>query len=59
MSQNPIADHFQNSLAGLTRAVQSEELQATVQAISRAIAQALRNGNKVLDRKSTRLNSSH
>lgn len=48
MSDNPIADHFQNSLAGLTRAVQSEALQATVQAISRAIAQALRNGNKIL-----------
>lgn len=48
MSQNPIADHFQNSLAGLTRAVQSEALQATVKAIADAIAQALRNGNKLL-----------
>jgi D-sedoheptulose 7-phosphate isomerase len=48
VSQNPIADHFQNSLAGLTRAAQSETLQATVQAIADAIAQALRNGNKLL-----------
>lgn len=48
MSRNPIADHFQNSLAGLTRAVQSEALQATVRAIANTIAQALRNGNKLL-----------
>ena len=48
MSDNPIADHFQNSLAGLTRAVQSEDLQATVKAIADAITQALRNGNKLL-----------
>ncbi len=48
MSDNPIADHFQNSLAGLMRAVQSEALQATVKAIADAIAQALRNGNKLL-----------
>ena len=48
MSQNPIADHFQNSLAGLTRAAQSEALQATVKTIADAIAQALRNGNKLL-----------
>jgi len=48
VSRNPIADHFQNSLAGLTRAVQSEALQATVRAIANTIAQALRNGNKLL-----------
>jgi len=48
VSDNPIADHFQNSLAGLTRAVQSEDLQATVKAIADAITQALRNGNKLL-----------
>ncbi|GAA3849805.1 D-sedoheptulose 7-phosphate isomerase [[Pseudomonas] carboxydohydrogena] len=48
MSQNPIADHFQNSLAGLTRAAQSDELQATVKTIADAIARALRNGNKLL-----------
>jgi D-sedoheptulose 7-phosphate isomerase len=48
VSQNPIADHFQNSLAGLTRAAQSEALQATVKTIADAIAQALRNGNKLL-----------
>ncbi|MBN9601907.1 MAG: D-sedoheptulose 7-phosphate isomerase [Afipia felis] len=48
MSQNPIADHFQNSLAGLTRAAQSEDLQATVKAIADAITNALRNGNKLL-----------
>ena len=48
MSDNPIADHFQNSLAGLTRAAQSEQLQATVKAIADTITGALRNGNKLL-----------
>ncbi|CAM5344342.1 Phosphoheptose isomerase OS=Afipia felis OX=1035 GN=gmhA_2 PE=3 SV=1 [Afipia felis] len=48
MSHNPIADHFRNSLAGLTRAVQSDELQAAVKAIADAMTQALRSGNKLL-----------
>ena len=48
MSQNPIADHFQASLAGLTRAVESAELQATVKAIADAITGSLRAGNKLL-----------
>ena len=48
MSHNPIADHFRNSLAALTRAVQSDELQAAVKAIADATTQALRNGNKLL-----------
>jgi len=48
VSDNPIADHFQNSLAGLTRAAQSEQLQATVKAIADTITGALRNGNKLL-----------
>lgn len=48
MSHNPIADHFRNSLAGLTRAAQSDELQAAVKAIADAMTQALRSGNKLL-----------
>ncbi|ACI92464.1 phosphoheptose isomerase [Afipia carboxidovorans OM5] len=48
MSQNPIADHFQASLAGLTRAVESAELQATVKTIADAITGSLRAGNKLL-----------
>ncbi|BEV44870.1 D-sedoheptulose 7-phosphate isomerase [Afipia carboxidovorans] len=48
MSQNPIADHFRASLAGLTRAVESAELQATVKAIADAITGSLRAGNKLL-----------
>ena len=48
MSQNPIADHFQASLAGLTRAVESAELQATVKAIADVITGSLRAGNKLL-----------
>jgi D-sedoheptulose 7-phosphate isomerase len=48
VSHNPIADHFRNSLAGLTRAAQSDELQAAVKAIADAITRALRNGNKLL-----------
>jgi len=48
VSQNPIADHFQASLAGLTRAVESAELQATVKAIADAITGSLRAGNKLL-----------
>jgi D-sedoheptulose 7-phosphate isomerase len=48
VSHNPIADHFRNSLAGLTRAAQSDELQAAVKAIADAMTQALRSGNKLL-----------
>lgn len=48
MSQDRIVAHFQSSLAGLTKAVQSNELLATTQAIARAVADALRAGNKLL-----------
>ncbi|MDO8981805.1 MAG: D-sedoheptulose 7-phosphate isomerase [Afipia sp.] len=48
MSQDRIVAHFQNSLAGLTKAVQSNELLATTHAIARAVADALRAGNKLL-----------
>ena len=46
--RNRIAAHFRSSLDGLTRAVESAELQAETQAIAHAIAAALRNGNKLL-----------
>ncbi len=48
MSQDRIVAHFQSSLAGLTKAVQSTELLATTHAIARAVADALRAGNKLL-----------
>lgn len=48
MSQDRIVAHFQSSLAGLTKAVQSDELFATTHAIARAVADALRAGNKLL-----------
>jgi D-sedoheptulose 7-phosphate isomerase len=48
VSENPIADHFRASLAGLTRAVESAELQASVKAIADAITGSLRAGNKLL-----------
>lgn len=48
MSQDRIVAHFQSSLAGLTKAVQSDELLATTHAIARAVADALRAGNKLV-----------
>lgn len=48
MSQDRIVAHFQSSLAGLTKAVQSDELLATTHAIARAVADALKAGNKLL-----------
>ncbi|MDZ4367206.1 MAG: D-sedoheptulose 7-phosphate isomerase [Afipia sp.] len=48
MSQDRIVAHFQSSLAGLTKTVQSTELLATTHAIARAVADALRAGNKLL-----------
>ena len=46
--RNRIAAHFRNSLDGVTKAVESEELQTVTQVIARAVAAALRNGNKLL-----------
>lgn len=48
MSQDRIAAHFQSSLDGLTRAAQSNELLATTHTIARAVADALKSGNKLL-----------
>ncbi|EGP06620.1 phosphoheptose isomerase 1 [Bradyrhizobiaceae bacterium SG-6C] len=48
MSQDRIAAHFQSSLDGLTKAVQSDEVRATTQAIARAVTDALKAGNKLL-----------
>ena len=51
MSQNsndPIAAHFERSLAALERATQDAALLATAHAIAAAIITALRAGNKVL-----------
>lgn len=48
MSQDRIAAHFQSSLTGLTKAVQSPELLATSHAIAQAVTDALRAGNKLL-----------
>jgi D-sedoheptulose 7-phosphate isomerase len=48
VNQDWIVAHFQNSLAGLTKAVQSDELLATTRAIARAVADALSAGNKLL-----------
>jgi D-sedoheptulose 7-phosphate isomerase len=48
VSQDRIVAHFQNSLAGLTRAVQSTDLLATTRTIARAVTDALKAGNKLL-----------
>lgn len=48
MSQDRIVVHFQSSLAGLTKAVQSADLLATTHAIARAVTDALKSGNKLL-----------
>jgi D-sedoheptulose 7-phosphate isomerase len=48
VSQDRIAAHFQSSIAGLTKAVQSNELLATTRAIALAVTNALRAGNKLL-----------
>lgn len=48
MSQDRIAAHFQSSLVGLTEAVQSADLLATTHTIARAVADALKAGNKLL-----------
>jgi phosphoheptose isomerase len=48
VSQDRIAAHFQNSLDGLTRAVQSADLRTTTHTIARAVADALKAGNKLL-----------
>ena len=52
MNDNPdwnrITAHFRSSLEGMTKAVESDELQVVTQAIAHAIAAALRNGNKLL-----------
>jgi len=48
VSQDRIVAHFQSSLAGLTKAVQSDELLATTHAIAQAVTNALRAGNKLL-----------
>lgn len=48
MSQDRIAAHFQSSLAGLTKAVQSSDLLATTHTIASAVTDALKAGNKLL-----------
>lgn len=48
MSQDRIAAHFQSSLDGLTKAVQSADLRTTTHTIARAVADALKSGNKLL-----------
>ena len=48
MSQDRIVAHFQSSLAGLTKAVQSNELLVTTHAIARVVADALKAGNKLI-----------
>jgi D-sedoheptulose 7-phosphate isomerase len=48
VNQDRIAAHFQSSLDGLTRAVQSNELLATTHTIAGAVADALKSGNKLL-----------
>jgi D-sedoheptulose 7-phosphate isomerase len=47
-TNDPIAAHFEQSLAGLTRATQDAALLATARAIAAAIIAALRSGNKLL-----------
>ncbi|WIG49949.1 MULTISPECIES: D-sedoheptulose 7-phosphate isomerase [unclassified Afipia] len=48
MSQDRIAAHFQSSLDGLSKAVQSADLRATTHTIARTVADALKAGNKLL-----------
>jgi D-sedoheptulose 7-phosphate isomerase len=48
VSQDRIAAHFQSSLDGLTKTVQSADLRATTHTIARAVADALKAGNKLL-----------
>lgn len=48
MNTDRIAAHFQSSLSGLTRAVQSGDVLATSHAIAAAIAHAIGAGNKLL-----------
>lgn len=48
MSQDRIAAHFQSSVDGLTKAVESTELLATTHTIARVVADALKSGNKLL-----------
>ncbi|MBN9585512.1 MAG: sugar isomerase [Afipia sp. 62-7] len=48
MNQDRIAAHFQSSLDGLSKAVQSDELRATTHTIARAVTGALTAGNKLL-----------
>ena len=47
-SKDPIAAHFEQSLAGLTRATQDTALLATARQIAAVITAALRAGNKLL-----------
>ena len=47
-SNDPIADHFQVSLAALERATRDSALLATAHAIAAAMIGALRSGNKIL-----------
>ena len=47
-SKDPIAAHFEQSLAGLTRATQDAALLATARTIAAVIVAALRAGNKLL-----------
>jgi D-sedoheptulose 7-phosphate isomerase len=48
VSQDRIAAHFQSSLDGLAKAVQSRDLLATTHTIAHAVADAIRSGNKLL-----------
>jgi D-sedoheptulose 7-phosphate isomerase len=48
VTQNRIAAHFQSSLTGLSKAVQSSELLTTTQTIANITIDALRAGNKLL-----------
>lgn len=48
MNQDRIAAHFQSSLDGLSKAVQSDELRAATHTIARAVTDALKAGNKLL-----------
>jgi D-sedoheptulose 7-phosphate isomerase len=46
--QDRISLHFQSSLTGMTKAVESADLRDTLHTISAEIARALKNGNKLL-----------
>ncbi len=48
MNQDRIANHFQSSLTGLTKAAQSGDVLETSHAIAKAIAAALKAGKKIL-----------